>query len=233
MTRVYWIIGFLLLAASIMAPVWLYPGLPDRIPTHWNIEGKVDGYGGKWTLFLLPAWMGGLLVLFYFLPALSPRHFEVDAFRPTYLYIMDIVLGLFAYMQGVLLYTVYQSVHAGRRVDLGSGFLAGLFLFFALMGNQLGKVRKNFYIGVRVPWTLASDRVWNDTHRLAAWVMTAGGLIGFVLTLLGVSILASVVILIVSGLIPVIYSFVHYKALERAGQLESSQSLEGAGELEV
>jgi uncharacterized membrane protein len=97
----------------------------------------------------------------------------------------------------------------------------------------LGKVRKNFYIGVRVPWTLASDRVWNDTHRLAAWVMTAGGLIGFVLTILGVSIIISIVILVASALIPVVYSFVHYKALERAGQLEPSRSLESAGDLEV
>src|SRR5436309_14443887 len=96
----------------------------------------------------------GMLVLFYFMPALSPQHFEVDAFRPTYLYIMDIVLGLFAYMQGVLLYTVYQSVHGGRAVDLGSGFMAGLFLFFALLGNPLGKVGKNFSIGVRGPWAL-------------------------------------------------------------------------------
>jgi DNA-binding transcriptional ArsR family regulator/uncharacterized membrane protein len=220
-------------AAAIIAPAWLYPGLPDQIPTHWNIEGKVDGYGGKWTLFAFPGLMAGMLVLFYFLPALSPKHFEVDTFRPTYLYIMDIVLGLFAYMQGVLLYTVYQSVHAGASFDLGRGFMAGLFLFFALMGNQLGKVRKNFYIGVRVPWTLASDRVWNDTHRLAAWVMSAGGVIGFVLTVLGLSILVSIVILIVSALFPVVYSFVHYKALERSGQLEPSKALEGAREKEL
>jgi len=220
MTRAYWIVGFLLVAAAIVAPAWLYPSLPDRIPIHWNIECKVDGYGGKWSLFAFPGLMLGMLVLFYFLPALSPQHFEVDTFRSTYLYIMDIVLGLFAYMQGVLLYTVYQSVHGGRAVDLGIGFLVGLFLFFALMGNQLGKVRRNFYIGVRVPWTLASDRVWNDTHRLAAWVMCAAGVIGFVLTILGVPILVSIGILITSALIPVIYSFVHYKALERKQQLD-------------
>ena len=105
MTRIYWIIAFVLLAASIAAPAWLYPGLPDRIPTHWNIEGKVDGYGGKWTLFVFPVMMVVMLVLFYFLPALSPKHFEVDAFRPTYLYIMDIVLGLFC------LHAVHPAVY--------------------------------------------------------------------------------------------------------------------------
>src|SRR5262249_29404406 len=110
--------------------------------------------------------------------------------------------------------------YGGRKLDLGSGFLAGLFLFFALMGNQLGKVRKNFYIGVRTPWTLASDRVWNDTPRLAAWLMVAAGVVGFVLRLVGVSIIVSIVLLIGSALLPVIYSFIHYKAMERAGQLE-------------
>ncbi|MGP0063727.1 MAG: SdpI family protein [Isosphaeraceae bacterium] len=219
MTRGYWMIGFLLVAAAFAAPAWLYPGLPDRIPTHWNIEGKVDGYGGKWTLFLFPVLMIGMLVLFFFLPALSPKHFEVDTFRPTYLYIMDVLLGLFVYMQGVLLYTVYQNVHAGASIDPGRGLFAGMFLFFALMGNQLGKVRKNFYIGVRVPWTLASDRVWNDTHRLAAWVMFASGVVGFILVVSGVWIVIPIVLLVSAGLIPVVYSFVHYKALERAGQL--------------
>ncbi len=219
MTRVYWIVAFLLAAAAFAAPAWLYPGLPDRIPTHWNIEGKVNGYGGKWTLFMFPLMMIPMLLLFYFLPALSPKHFEVNTFRSTYLYLMDVMLGLFTYMQGVLLYTVYQGANGGQSVNLGRGFMAGMFLFFALMGNQIGKVRKNFYIGVKVPWTLASDRVWNDTHRLAAWVWVAAGLIGFVLIVAGVWIVIPMVLLFVAAMIPVVYSFVHYKALERAGQL--------------
>lgn len=220
MSRTYWIIAVVLLAASFAAPAWLYAGLPDRIPTHWNIKGEVDGYGGKWTLFLFPAMMIFMLVFFYFMPALSPRHFEVDTFRPTFLYIMDVALGLLTYMQCVLLYTVYQVVHGDASFDIGRGFLAGIFLFFAMMGNVLGKVRKNFYIGIRVPWTLASERVWNDTHRLGAWVMTLAGVIGFIMSILGVPVWASIIVLIGCMLILVVYSFVHYKALERAGELE-------------
>jgi uncharacterized membrane protein len=220
MTRIYWIVAFVLFAASIALPAWLYPGLPDRIPTHWNIKGEVDGYGGKWTLFMFPLMMVPMLLLFYFLPALSPRHFEVDEFRPTYLYIMDLVLGLFTFMQAILLYTVYQAVHGDNSFDIGRGFFAGIFLFFGLMGNVLGKVRKNFYIGIRVPWTLASDRVWNDTHRLGAWVMVAAGVIGFLLTIFGAPLWVPVVVLVGSVLIPLVYSFVHYKALEKADQLE-------------
>jgi uncharacterized membrane protein len=220
MNRIYWIIAIGIVIASVAAPAWLYPGLPDRIPTHWNIRGEVDGYGGKWTLFMFPIMMVPMLVLFFFLPALSPKHFEVDAFRPTYLYIMDLVVGLFGFMQGVLLYTVYQGVRGDNSFDIGRGFFAGIFLFFGLMGNVLGKVRRNFYIGIRVPWTLASDRVWNDTHRLGAWVMVAAGAIGFLMTIFGAPLWMPIVVLVGSVSIPLVYSFVHYKALERAGQLE-------------
>ena len=221
MSRIYWIIAFALVIASFVAPAWLYADLPDQIPTHWNIRGEVDGRGGKWTLFLFPAMMLVALILFYFLPALSPRHFEVDAFRPTYLYIMDVSLGLFAYMEFVLLYTVYQAVHESGSSNIGRGFFAGIFLFFALAGNVMGKVRQNFYIGIRVPWTLASERVWNDTHRLGAWVMTGAGLLGFAMTVLGVPIWIAFVVLFGSLAFLLVYSFVHYKNLERAGQLES------------
>ncbi len=219
-SRGYWIAAVVLVFAAAGVSVWLYPSLPDRIPTHWNIKGQVDGYGNKqWAAFLMPVFMVAMLVLFFFLPALSPKHFEVDAFRPTYLYIMVVVTALFAYLHLLTLYAVWKSVAQHEQFDLGRPLISGIFLMYALMGNVLGKVRKNFYIGVRVPWTLASDRVWNDTHRLAAWIMVASGLLGFVMILTGVPIVYPIVLLIGSALIPVVYSFVHYKSLERRGAL--------------
>ena len=98
MTRVYWIISFTLIAITVAVTAWLYGSLPEQIPTHWNIRGEIDGYGGKWTLFIFPVMMFGMLALFYFLPALSPKQFEVTSFRSTYLYIMVLCTGLFAYM---------------------------------------------------------------------------------------------------------------------------------------
>ena len=87
------------------------------------------------------------------------------------------------------------------------------------MGNVMGKVRRNFYIGIKIPWTLASDRVWNDTHRLAAWTMVGGSVIGILIIVTGLSMSAAFVVLIGSTFIPVVYSFVHYKDLERRGAL--------------
>ena len=94
MTRIYWIISFTLIAITVAVTAWLYGSLPEQIPTHWNIRGEVDGYGGKWTLFIFPVMMVAMLALFYFLPALSPKQFDVDTFRSTYLYIMVLCVGL-------------------------------------------------------------------------------------------------------------------------------------------
>lgn len=219
-SRGYWIASIVLVLLVAGVSVWLYPSLPERIPTHWNIKGQIDGYGSKhWAVFLMPVFMVALLVFFYFLPALSPKHFEVDAFRPTYLYIMVVLTALFAYLHLLTLYAVWKSVAQHEQFDLGRPLVAGIFLMYALMGNVLGKVRKNFYIGVRVPWTLASNRVWNDTHRVAAWIMVSAGLLGFIMTLAGVPFLYSIALFIVSAFVPIIYSFVHYKALERRGAL--------------
>jgi uncharacterized membrane protein len=203
----------MVLAAWVVTAV-LYPGLPEKIPTHWDLHGKLDGYGSRATLFLLPATMLFMLGLFAALPALSPKNFEVDTFRSTYLFLMVLIIGLFGYMHGVTLYAARTG-----HLDVARAMVGGLYLFFAMMGNVLGKVRRNFYIGVRVPWTLASERVWNDTHRVASWVFVLAGLAGFAIVAAGGSLPLSLIPLGVAVVVPIIYSFVHYKQLERRGAL--------------
>lgn len=216
MTRYYWWTAVVLVVAVWSASAWLYPSLPARIPTHWGIDGKVDAYGAKgWAAFLLPALIVGMMIVFRFLPALSPKDFEVEPFRSTYLWIMVLILGLFSFIHGVALYGALHPDWGGMsRILFG-----GMFLFFAPLGNVLGKVRRNFYIGVRTPWTLASERVWADTHRLAAWLVVLGSLVGFGITVTGLPLVAAFVVLMASLLVPVLYSFAHYKRLERRGIL--------------
>jgi uncharacterized membrane protein len=105
-------------------------------------------------------------------------------------------------------------------LDVGRWTIAGAYLLFALLGNVLGKVQRNFWVGVRTPWTLASETVWTQTHRMAAWLFVAAGLLGFVATLAGHSGLWLFVGLIAAiALGPVVYSLVLYKRLERQGRL--------------
>ena len=215
MTRKYYLVGILLTVAAFVATLIAYPHLPNLVPTHWNFKGQADDYSAKWALFLLgPASMAGLMVLFRFLPWLSPKHWEVDTFRSTYLYIMLVLLCMLAYFNGLILWAGF-----GRPINVGRAIIGGFCLLFALLGNVLGKVRRNFYIGVRTPWALANERVWNATHRFAAKTFVVGGLLGLALTAVGVDGWPTLASLMAGALIPVVYSLVFYKQLERRGEL--------------
>ena len=219
-TNLYGGLAVALTIGTIVVSVMLYPGLPEKIPTHWNIQGKVDGYGTKPVgLFLLPGMMVGFLTMFKLLPLLSPKDFEIEPFKTTFQFIMLTALGIFTYIHLVAMLFTWRHVEGRDPFDMTRVLFGGMFLFFALIGNVLGKVRKNFYVGVRVPWTLASDRVWNDTHRFAAWTMVGGSLMGFLMIISGVPVIWSFAVLMVSLLSPVAFSFVHYKKLEKEGAL--------------
>ncbi len=128
---------------------------------------------------------------------------------------MFLFVAFMAWLQGLM-----QAAALEPSLDLGRWVVAGAYLLFALLGNVLGKVQRNFWVGVRTPWTLASEAVWTQTHRVAAWLFVAGGVIGFVATLAGVSDgwLFVGVLTVIAGL-PVVYSLVLYKRLVRQGRV--------------
>ena len=216
MKRNYFLIGGLMVVAVLVATLIVYPHLPERVPSHWNSQGQVDDFSAKWTLFVtMPGIMVGLMMLFAGLQWLSPRHFEVDTFRSTYLYIMLVVLGLLAYVQAVSLWAA-----AGGHFRMDRVIMGGIGLLIALMGNVLGKVQRNFYIGIRTPWTLANERVWYATHRFGAKVFVVGGVLALALALAGAGFWIPFATIMVAAFSPVVYSLVYYKRLERRGEVQ-------------
>lgn len=215
MTRKYYIGGFALILLSFVAAAILYPQLPAQVPTHWNIRGQVDGYSAKWTLLVLfPGIMAGMMGLMAALPWLSPRRFEVETFRSTYLYIMVVIVAFMAYMQALMLHAAWSG-----QMNINKAIMGGVCLVIALLGNVLGKVQRNFYIGIRTPWTIADERVWNATHRLGAKTFVLGGLVGFVFATAGSWPWFSLGSVLAGALVPAVYSLLYYKRLERRGEL--------------
>jgi uncharacterized membrane protein len=211
----YYLGAAAVILAMLIATVVAYPQLPNTVPIHWNAHGQANGWGPKWSLFLWgPGMMAALVLLFAALPWLSPRKFEVDSFRSTYLYIMIVLVSMLAYIHLLSL-----AAGLGMAIDVGRAVIGGICLFIALLGNVLGKVRRNFYIGIRTPWTIADERVWNKTHRLAAKTCFACGLIGLVAVILGAPFWLPLATVIAGPTIPAIYSLVFYKQLERRGEL--------------
>ena len=214
MTRKIFLFEILLIAVALAATVVLYPHLPAQVPLHWNYRFEPDRYGPRWELYLYgPGFMAAVMGLTWLFPWLSPKRFSVDSFWPTYHQVMLMLFFLMAYIDAVMLWAA-----CGHPLNAGRAVVCGACLFLVLIGNVMGKLRRNFYLGVRTPWTLADERVWNATHRFAAKTFVAGGLAGIALVFLAPGIWPLCAIL-AGALAPVVYSLVIYKQLERRGEL--------------
>lgn len=211
----YYLGAAAVILATLVGTTVAYPQLPNIVPVHWDVQGHVNGWGPKWSLFLYgPGLMLGTVLMFSALRWLSPKKFEVDTFRATYLYIMIVIVALLAYVQLLIL-----ASSLGVAIDVSRAVEGGVCLLIALLGNVLGKVRRNFYVGIRTPWTIASEQVWNATHRFAAKTFFAGGLLGLLAVILRAPFWLPMTAILIAALVPVIYSLIFYKQLESRGAL--------------
>lgn len=218
MTRLYSVLCITAIFIALAAAGAAYAWLPERIPTHWNIHGQIDGYGSKLSILLMPAVMTAIFGLLLALPWLSPKHFELDSFRTTYGAISLAIIVFMGYMHGLMLWAALAG-----GFDITRALLAGLLLMFGFIGHSLTRVRRNFWVGVRTPWTLASEQVWDDTHRLASKLFVAAAVAGLAVVILPLpvpAILIAVLGLIMAAAVaPAIYSLIHYKRLQQRGKI--------------
>jgi len=210
---------FLLLSALLTLAAsgfcaWLYPDLPASIPTHWNSHGVADGFSPRLGIFVYSALMLAAIAAWRALPSLSPQRFTIDAFAPTWWQGGVMLVAFIGYVQCLHAWAAYSG-----GTDMGRATLAGLALLFAFTGNVMGKVRRNFWFGVRTPWALANERVWYATHRMAARAMVAGAALALLLLLLRAPNSWAVAVLATSALLPAAWSLLYYKRLERRGAL--------------
>ena len=217
MSKIHLAIGLIIILGSLIASVILYPTLPEEVPIHWNINGEVDNYGSKaLAAFLMPAMMLGLLGLFALLPKLDPARFEVLNFKRTFGFITVLVVGLLGYIHGYMLWGAFNL-----EISSSKWLLGGVLLFIAALGNVLGKTRRNFWIGIRTPWTIADERVWNETHRFGGRAFVGAGIFGVLSLLIGLPIWVSMGWIAVAVLAAVLFSLYRYKQLERQGEISS------------
>jgi len=197
-------IGLIVAAITLAAAIWAYPRLPPRVPSHWNIRGEVDGYSGRFVAaFVFPLAILALAGLAHVLPKIDPKGKNYLKFNDTYwLLINGILIFMGVVNLAVLGNAIGAPVPIQRVMPIALGFL------FVVIGNYLGRVQPNWFIGIRTPWTLSSDTVWRKTHRLGAWVFVIAGILfmgsAFVPSARGMVPLAVVIMVLV--LTPVLYS---------------------------
>jgi immunity protein, SdpI family len=170
-TKTTWIVLAIITAASLVLGLAVYGMLPEQVASHWNAQGEADGYSSALSgILLLPAVMAGTAVLLMFIPAIDPLKENIAAFREDY-------NGMIIAMTGFLFYVHLLTLlyNLGMNFKMNSMLAPGFGGLFFWVGNMIGKARRNFFIGVRTPWTLSSDRVWQRTHERAAVGYKAAG----------------------------------------------------------
>ncbi|MEX2317249.1 MAG: DUF1648 domain-containing protein [Pirellulales bacterium] len=170
----------LLIIASVFAlSIWAWQQLPERIPVHWNIRGEVDGYGSKFVgLLLMPMVIVATYVLMAVIPLIDPRRANYPSFQKAYSAIRFAVLLFFAAIHAAIV-----AASFGPRLNMTYVMLPALGVLFLVIGNFMSKIRPNWFVGVRTPWTLSSRLSWDKTHRLAGWLFLLMGLLFFVVAL--------------------------------------------------
>jgi uncharacterized membrane protein len=204
------VLGLVLVLAAVLTSAVLYPRLPDSLPSHWNLRGQPDDFVHKpFGPFLGPAMMAGVLLLFMALPAISPRGFRFETFRPVWAILEGSVLGLL-----FLVHALALMQGMGKPANVNRGVAAGVGLLLVVLGNFMGKVTRNFFVGIRTPWTLASEEVWLRTHRFGGRLFVLAGLVLFVSALLGGGWVVAVIAIGSATVLSVVYSYLVYRRVE-------------------
>ena len=169
--RIHLMISLALILGGAAFGGAMYSRLPDPSPTHWNIHGVADGFGPPWELaFGVPIVLAGLMVVLAVLPLLGPFRANFERFRVVYGRVcVTIAVAIIA------MHVVFVLKGAGHAIHVGSALSIIVGSLLAVLGNWMGKLRRNMYVGIRTPWTIANDLVWERTHRVGGRVMAGLG----------------------------------------------------------
>jgi len=180
--------------------------LPDQMPIHFDGNGDPNGYGSKLVYIFLPV---GLYFLMLVLPFIDPRKSNYEIFSSTYFKLRIILTVFIGAIDTVI---IYNELHGIEKMGIFVPVI--VMLLFTIIGNYMGNFRPNYFVGIKVPWTLNSDVVWIRTHKLAGKLWFWGGLIG-IAALFIVKNPAVVLppILVIIIIVPIVYSYIIYQKI--------------------
>lgn len=209
-TRTTTIVVLFMIVGATLAGLLLWNRLPDQMASHWNANDQVDGYMPKfWGVFMLPLITLGMFVLFLVIPAIDPLKANIAQFREAFNLFIVLMVAFMVYIHGLTLawnlgYTSFK---------MSGAMLPALGLLFIFIGFMLRQAKRNFFIGIRTPWTLSSDRVWEETHRLGAVLFMISGALAFIGGLFGGTTAFWMMFIPIMGstLFLLVYSYVLYR----------------------
>lgn len=213
-TRITIIVSLIAILAATVASAIIYPSLPEVAASHWNAAGQVDGYMPRfWAAFLMPLVSAGLLLLFLAIPAIDPLKANIAKFRSYYNAFIALIIVFMLFIHAVTL-----AWNLGYdQFNIGNAILPAVGLILVFAGVVMMKAKRNFFIGIRTPWTLSNDTVWEETHRLGGRLFVAAGIVMVVSAFFGEAgfwIIMPVILL--AAFVPVIYSYILWRRISKS-----------------
>ncbi len=168
-------IVYSIILLSFILSIYFYPMMPEMMASHWNAQGNVDGYMPKfWGLFLMPFVLTFLLLLFNVIPKIDPLD-NIKKFRKYYdgFVIVMSVFMLFIHVQ-IILWNLGYQISPNYYIPVSIGLL------FFYVGVLCENSKRNWFVGIRTPWTLSSEKVWNKTHKLGGKLFKIAGILAII-----------------------------------------------------
>jgi len=162
-----------IIVLSFIIAVCSYPYMPEKMAIHWNAKGNVDSYGSRFEgLFFLPFLLAGLFLLFMAIPKIDPMKYNIEDFRKYY---DNFIVLFFIFLLSVYLWSILWNF--GVEIRINAVIPVGVGILFFYVGILLENAKRNWFIGIRTPWTLSSEDVWNRTHKIGGKLFKVLGLV--------------------------------------------------------
>ncbi len=201
-----------LILISFGIAYYYYPQMPEQMASHWNAKGEVDGYMSKfWGVYLMPGITALMYLMFLLIPKIDPLKKNIEKFRGYFDWFILLMVAFLLYVYGL---TIVANL--GYGFNMTTMILPAVGVLFIYIGFLVQHAERNWFIGIRTPWTLSSDEVWEKTHRLGGKLFKVAGVL-ILLSFLFESIAFWIIIAaaIIAGLYPVVYSYFEYEKLKR------------------
>lgn len=191
--------------------IYIFPFLPELVPSHWNAQGQIDDWSSReFTVWFFPGLIVAVYLLMMFVPLIDPLRRNYASFAVPYYWFRTAFVVFFS---ALYLFTVWTAL--GGEANINYFILPAISILFIVIGIFLPKIKKNYFVGLRTPWTLASEVTWDRTHAFGGKLFITVGLIAllsFLFTEKGILVLMGAVLAAV--IVSFVYSYLVFKKVE-------------------
>lgn len=211
--KIFNILSWVFAIVPIIIIILTYEKLPNMIPMQWGYDGMVNRYDDKNSIWIIGCLGIILKIFFIILPKIDPKRKNYNKFQGFY---EGFTLFMIIFIFIITSITIFESLYPNRiNIDRVISILLGV--FFIIIGNYMPKIKPNFFMGIKTPWTISNEDVWKKTHRLGGKIFF---IIGIFITLIGfilnrkISFIITIFIFI-ACIVLYVMSYIWYKKIEK------------------